>query len=141
MASNLFLTRQIEGAGATALGLVGAEPTPELVALVEQLAVGEAVMRDEHGRLGVLRIAPPSDPRVARSFDTRPSAGATERGFDFEDHRPRNPPGRVIEGPWPPNRRASGSDLFERLEADIRQLESRCSEPATTSPSASQPGP
>ena len=74
MASNVFLTRQVEGAGATALRMVGAEPTPESISMVEQLGVGEMVMRDEYGRLGVIRVAPPVDPRVARSFDTRPPA-------------------------------------------------------------------
>ncbi len=75
MASNVFLTRQVEGAGATALTMVGAEPTPELVTMIEQLGVGEMVMRDEYGRLGVIHVAPPADPRVARSFDTRPRSG------------------------------------------------------------------
>ncbi len=75
MASNVFLSRQVEGAGATALSMVGAEPTPESIMMVEQLGVGEMVMRDEYGRLGVIHVAPPADPRVARSFDTRPRAG------------------------------------------------------------------
>lgn len=74
MASNVFLTRQVEGAGAAALRMVGAEPTPELVTMIEQLAVGEMVMRDEYGRLGVIHVAPPVDPRAARAFDTRPRA-------------------------------------------------------------------
>jgi len=75
MASNVFLTRQVEGAGATALRMVGAEPTPELISMVEQLAVGDMVMRDEYGRLGVIHVAPPVDPRTARAFDTRPRSG------------------------------------------------------------------
>ena len=78
MASNVFLTRQVEGAGATALRMVGAEPTPESITMVEQLGVGEMVMRDEYGRLGIIHVAPPVDPRVARSFDTRPRAGADD---------------------------------------------------------------
>ncbi len=84
MASNVFLTRQVEGAGADALRMVGAEPTPELVSMVEQLAVGDMVMRDEYGRLGVIHVAPPVDPRTARSFDTRPRSGAT----GFAEDRP-----------------------------------------------------
>ncbi|MEL6985452.1 MAG: ATP-binding protein, partial [Actinomycetota bacterium] len=75
MASNVFLTRQVEGAGAAALRMVGAEPTPELVSMVEQLDVGDMVMRDEYGRLGVIHVAPPVDPRTARAFDTRPRSG------------------------------------------------------------------
>ncbi|MEM9561587.1 MAG: ATP-binding protein [Actinomycetota bacterium] len=82
MASNVFLTRQVEGAGAAALRMVGAEPTPELVSMIEQLAVGDMVMRDEYGRLGVIHVAPPVDPRTARSFDTRPRSGET--GFAEE---------------------------------------------------------
>ena len=82
MASNVFLTRQVEGAGAAALRLVGAEPTAELVSMVEQLAVGDMVMRDEYGRLGVIHVAPPVDPRTARAFDTRPRSGHT--GFAEE---------------------------------------------------------
>jgi hypothetical protein len=78
MASNVFLTRQVEGAGAAALRMVGAEPTPELISMVEQLGVGEMVMRDEYGRLGVIQVAPPADPRVARAFDTRPRSGHTD---------------------------------------------------------------
>jgi hypothetical protein len=84
MASNVFLTRQVEGAGAAALRMVGAEPTPELVSMVEQLGVGEMVMRDEYGRLGVIHVAPPVDPRTARAFDTRPRSG--EDGFTLDDH-------------------------------------------------------
>lgn len=75
MASNVFLTRQVEGAGATALRMVGAEPTAELITMVEQLSIGEMVMRDEYGRLGVIHVAPPADPRAARAFDTRPRSG------------------------------------------------------------------
>lgn len=86
MASNVFLTRQVEGAGATALRMVGAEPTPELVSMVEQLAVGDMVMRDEYGRLGVIHVAPPVDPRTARAFDTRPRSarGAFTQEWDPE---------------------------------------------------------
>jgi hypothetical protein len=80
MASNVFLTRQVEGAGATALGLVGAEPTAELITMVEQLSIGEMVMRDEYGRLGVIHVAPPADPRAARAFDTRPRSGDNQFG-------------------------------------------------------------
>jgi hypothetical protein len=84
MASNVFLTRQVEGAGAAALRMVGADPTPELVSMVEQLGVGDMVMRDEYGRLGVIHVAPPVDPRTARAFDTRPRSGHT----DFAEHLP-----------------------------------------------------
>ncbi len=75
MASNVFLSRQVEGAGATALKMVGAESSPELISMVEQLGIGEMIMRDEYGRLGVIKVAPPADPRVAESFDTRPQSG------------------------------------------------------------------
>ncbi|MGB5756618.1 MAG: ATP-binding protein, partial [Acidimicrobiales bacterium] len=92
MASNVFLTRQVEGAGATALRMVGAEPTPESITMVEQLGVGEMVMRDEYGRLGIIHVAPPVDPRVARSFDTRPRTGADDfepgRAPAIDDDRP-----------------------------------------------------
>ncbi|MEM7275824.1 MAG: ATP-binding protein [Actinomycetota bacterium] len=87
MASNVFLTRQVEGAGATALRLVGAEPTPELITMVEQLAIGEMVMRDEYGRLGVIHVAPPVDPRAARAFDTRPRSG-DQLDLRSVDHAP-----------------------------------------------------
>jgi hypothetical protein len=100
MASNVFLTRQVEGAGAAALTLVGAEPTPELVAMIEQLPVGQMVMRDEHGRLGVVRISPPVDPRMARAFDTRPRSGhefAPEAGRDLVGRG-----GVGVEGSGPP---------------------------------------
>ena len=81
MASNVFLTRQVEGAGATALEMVGADPTPELIAMVEQLGIGEMVMRDEYGRLGVIQVDPPTDPRTAAAFDTRPRSGEREQPF------------------------------------------------------------
>ncbi|MEM7323440.1 MAG: ATP-binding protein [Actinomycetota bacterium] len=89
MASNVFLTRQVEGAGATALRMVGAEPTPELITMVEQLAIGEMVMRDEYGRLGVIHVAPPVDPRAARAFDTRPRSG--DNRFQAYEEPPPDP--------------------------------------------------
>ncbi len=97
MASNVFLTRQVEGAGATALRMVGAEPTPESITMVEQLGVGEMVMRDEYGRLGIIHVAPPADPRVARSFDTRPRAGSG----DFDPGRAVAPTHSPDPGPQP----------------------------------------
>ncbi len=96
MASNVFLTRQVEGAGATALRMVGAEPTPELISMVEQLAVGDMVMRDEYGRLGVIHVAPPVDPRTARAFDTRPRSG---QGAFVQEWEPT--PGELDDLPEP----------------------------------------
>ncbi len=139
MASNVFLTRQVEGAGATALRMVGAEPTPESITMVEQLGVGEMVMRDEYGRLGIIHVAPPVDPRVARSFDTRPRTGADDfepgRAPAIDDDRPdradRTPVPRHAATPVPQGRGGLrpepvtdrprlATDLFEHFEQDRR---------------------
>ncbi len=65
--------------------------------MVEQLAVGDMVMRDEYGRLGVIHVAPPENPRTARAFDTRPRSGQGAFAQEWEPALDVEPLPEVVE--------------------------------------------
>lgn len=82
---NRFVFRQAAGAGAHALRLLGTDPSPHLVDLVEnRLTEGQGLFRDVAGRIGLIQVAAAGDPTVAAAIDTTPDSAAIPISDDYQ---------------------------------------------------------
>ena len=87
--------RQSAQTAPAALRFLGSDDRDDNLETVTSLGTGECLMRDPGGRLGLVRIAAPDDPAVARAFSTTPGTESVTVGPWPSLHQPND---EVMEG-------------------------------------------